>query len=234
MVARARNEEATRARILGAALESGPKTDFAVREMAAAAGVTVQTVYSHFGSRGGLIQAAVTEVSRRKGLWDGIGKVWGQRDGRTALQLMLGTTFRFWHRAWPFISMMLKVRRSDPEFDEQVRRLDESRLADLVRIFRRLDDERLLRKGLQPDVAAALAFAFTTPYVYEELVVSGRLPLAQAETLVIEAVMVEVMNPAKPSRRKAMSNSTRGMDEPRPTVERTGARAPSRKRPRAN
>jgi AcrR family transcriptional regulator len=68
MVARAEAAAATRERILDAAVEAfwnEPTTDIPLDRIAETAGVTVQTVLRHFGSRDGLFDAAGDRESSR-------------------------------------------------------------------------------------------------------------------------------------------------------------------------
>ena len=61
---RARGVEETRGRVLDAARESlRQQRRIGMREIAGAAGVTVQTLYSHFGSKAGLLSALVEEAA---------------------------------------------------------------------------------------------------------------------------------------------------------------------------
>jgi AcrR family transcriptional regulator len=196
-VSRADSEAATRLRILEAAVAAcSSGKGFRVREIAAAAAVTVQTVYSHFGSKGALIMAVAGEVSARRGLYEGFQRVWRQPNGTTALSEMIKTTLGFWNQAWGFISFSLATRRTDAEYAAQIQRLDDSRLADLVRITERLHEEGILRPGVTPKTAAALVFAVTTPNAYEELVATGRMPFRAAAKLLRDAALNSVVDPA--------------------------------------
>jgi len=70
MRARAEATEATRARILEATVETfwdSPTMDIALDDVASTAGVSVQTVLRHFGSKDRLFEAAVERESARVG-----------------------------------------------------------------------------------------------------------------------------------------------------------------------
>ena len=47
-----------------------------VEEVAQRAGVSVPTLYSHFGSKGGLLSALVGQIERELGLYGGFERVW--------------------------------------------------------------------------------------------------------------------------------------------------------------
>ena len=85
-----------------------------VDEIARHAGVAVQSIYDHFGSKGGLLMAVLDEVQRSAGLYDAFAKVFRRHDGETALRRMIDATFAVWDQGWPYIEFMLRNRRIDP------------------------------------------------------------------------------------------------------------------------
>ena len=191
---RAEKSTQTRAAILAAARDLFAEADeLKVDQIADRAGVSVPTLYTHFESKGKLLSAVVGEISREVGLFAGFERVWRCHDGESALRTMLETTFRFWHRAWSLAEFGLRVRRIDPELGARFDRLDESRLGHLVVICRRLAQEGRLKTRTSPARAARVAFALTTPYVYEELVVHGGLPLSSAARIAVEAALDAVI-----------------------------------------
>jgi len=186
----------TRARILAITRERLADADqLSVQEIARLSGVSVQTLYSHFGSKGGLLAAVTEEISREVGLLAGFDRVWLSRDGEAALRTMVETTLRFWHDAWSFVQFALRVRRSDVEVEDRVALLDDSRLADLVVICRRLRQEKRLKPSLTPVKAASLVSALTSPYVYEELVKRGGMSAPAATRMVVDAAADAVLRP---------------------------------------
>ena len=171
--------------------------DFSLRGIAERASVTVQTVYAHFGSKAGLLSTVVQEFSVTEGLVAGLARVWKQKTARDALDEMVKATFDFWRRAWPLIGLMLTALRTDPDFAAQVRGVNDSRLADLLKICEQLQRTGDLRPGLKAPTAAPLVFAMTSPYMYEDLVASGRLPFARALRTVTDAVDAAVLRPRR-------------------------------------
>ena len=197
-VQRSRADKAaeTRERILAAARELLPEADgLKVEEIARRARVSLPTLYSHFGSKVGMLSALVSEIEREAGLFAGFERVWRCTDGETALRTMLEATVSFWQHAWVFVEFGLRVRRTDPELGERFDRLDASRMGHLVVICRRLRDEHRLRQGVSPERAGRLAFALTTPYVYEALVVQGEVAAQAARRMVVEAAGWAVLRP---------------------------------------
>ena len=187
----------TRASILAAARELIPQTEsgVGVDEIARRAGVAVQSVYDHFGSKGGLLMAVVEEAQRSAGLYDAFGRVFRSPDGETALRRMIGATFAVWHGAWPYIEFMLRSHRVDPVVKREVAIVDASRLAHLWAICRRLQDEERIRGRRSASWAADQAFALTHPVVYEELAVRRGWTLAATTTAITAAVVAAVLEP---------------------------------------
>jgi len=169
-----------------------------VDEVARQAKVSVPTLYSHFGSKGGLLAALTGEIEREAGLYAGFQRVWRCQDGEPALRAMLDTTLRFWQHAWTFIDFALRVRRTDPELGARIDAFDAGRTDDLVVICSRLREEHRLRSGLTPQTAGRLAFGLSTPYVYEALVRQSGLPSAPFRKMVVEAIVAAIVREGTP------------------------------------
>ncbi len=213
---RAEKSAETRTRILAAARALLPEADrFQVDEIARRADVSVPTLYSHFGSKVGLLSALTAQIEEEAGLFAGFARVWQSRDGESALRTMLEATFAFWEYGWSFVGFSLRVRRADPEFGARIDRLDRSRFGHLVVICRRLDQEDRLRSGTTPETAARLAFALTTPYVYEAMVVHGGIPASEATDLVGDATVGAVIRPgSQPVPAKSINWKALGLRPP--------------------
>jgi len=196
---RAEQSAETRRRILEAAREMLPgAAELRVEDIARRAAVSVPTLYSHFGSKSGLLAALTGEIERKAGLYAGFQRVWRCQDGEAALREMLDTTLRFWEDAWAFIEFALRVRRIDPEIGGRINAFDESRTQHLVVICRRLSEERRLRSGLTPARAGRLAFGLSTPYIYEALVRQSGLAPASARNAVVNAILFAIVREGLP------------------------------------
>lgn len=157
--------------------------------VAAKAGVSVQTIYTHFGSKRGLLLALIDTAQRDAGAYADFDRVWQSRDGLTALRRMLEATFRIWHGLWPLVEFSERARRSDPEILRSLREVDGYRHANLHSITGQLALEGRLQPGLDTTSAADLAFALSTPSAYDELVRVRSWPLERA----IEAVSTSIV-----------------------------------------
>lgn len=187
----------TRARILRAALELLPgAASIPVDTIAEQAGVSVQTLYSHFGSKRGLLLAVIDSVQQDAGLYAEFELVWRSPDGETALRRMIEATVGIWHRAWDVVEFAERARRSDPEIQRYLRDIDGYRRSNLLSIAERLAIEGRLRPGLDATSTADAAFAMSLPAVYEELVRVRAWPLDRATSVVVESVVATLIDPA--------------------------------------
>lgn len=73
-----------------------------------------------------------------------------------------------------------------------------SRRGHLEVICPRLQQEDRLEAGLSPEVAARIAFALTTPYVYEAQLVQGGLATSDADGWVVDAATAAVIDLGTP------------------------------------
>ncbi|HUQ78057.1 MAG TPA: TetR/AcrR family transcriptional regulator [Patescibacteria group bacterium] len=188
--ARAESAQRTRERILATALDLvGAAHDVPVDAIASAAGVSVQTLYTHFGSKRGLLLALIDTAQRNAGLYVDFDHVWQSADGETALRRMLDATFRLWEGAWPLVEFSERARRADPEIGRVLREVDGYRTADLRAITERLASEERLRNTFDRLDAAEFAFALSTPSVYSELVVVRAWSRQRATEVVTNAIV---------------------------------------------
>ena len=187
----------TREKIIETARRLVPKEGaLAVDRIAAEAGVSVQTLYTHFGSKRGLLLAVIDSTQRDVGLYADFDRVWASLDGETALRRMLEATFRLWHGAWDLVGFSERVRQADPEIGTYMREVDGYRQSNLRSIIERLALEGRLRQGLDASAAADVAFSLTVPRVYEELVrVRGWSP-ERAGAIAVDAAVAALVDPS--------------------------------------
>jgi AcrR family transcriptional regulator len=195
--ARAAKTLETKQRILQLSRKHLPTADeLRIEEIAKLAKVSIQTLYSHFGSKGGLLGELFEQEMNQAGLYGGFERVWSPKHGEQALRRMLESTLAFWQSAWPLIEFALRVRRTDRDVGARIEGFDKGRLGHLQLICRRLQDERRLRRGLSASRAARLAFSLSTPYVYEALVVQNEVAVRIAYEMIIDAVIGVIIDPA--------------------------------------
>jgi len=200
---RAEARAETRARILAAARELIPAagTSMPVSAIARHAGVAVQTIYDHFGSKGGLLIAVIGDVQDSLGLFKSFGRVFQSPDGEEAMRRMIAATVSFWAQAWPYLEFVLRARRVDPVVTREMEFIDRLRHAHYWAIAKRIEDEGRIRDGRSADWAADQSFALTIPSVYEELAVRRSRTTAEVIEAVTAAVVGAVIEAASQPKR---------------------------------
>jgi len=194
---RAQSAARTRARIVEVARELLPTSAaLPVDAIAVAAGVSVQTLYTHFGSKRGLLMAVIDTTQRDVGLYVDFERIWRSPDGETALRRMLVATFRLWDGAWPLVAFSERARRTEEEIERYVRDVDGYRLANLRSITEQLALEGRLRPGIDAEEAADVAFTASLPSVYQQLVLVRRWPVERASMVIADAAVVSITDPA--------------------------------------
>jgi len=136
---------------------------------------------------------------REIGLYDEFEAVFGSPHGEAALRRMLHATFKLWDRGWPLVAFTLRTRRIDKDLGAQLAEVDTMRRTHLWVICRRLDAEGRLRTPGAGAPAADLAFALSTPTVFEELVHLRGWPADQAADTIAGIVVAAIVDPATPS-----------------------------------
>ena len=163
----------TRERILDAAnallLDRGYK-GVGLEAVAAAAGVSRQTVYDRFGSKAGLLTAMITRAEEKAGLPERLEVVRAQTSGRAMLSAMLDTLIHVEPQVYPHSRIVYAARLEDPTAADLWQWRMTARHAGLRMIFERLAAEGRLLKGIRSDEAADIAGALTSPHEYEYLV----------------------------------------------------------------
>ena len=189
--------QSTRQRIIKAARQMVKRgSDLPVDEVARRAGVSVQTIYSNFGSKRGLVLAAIDDMQQEVGLYEDFDAVFASPHGEAALRRMLQATFRLWDRGWPLVAFTLRARRIDKDLGAQLAEVDSMRRTHLWVICRRLDAEGRLQTPDAAEPAADIAFALSTPTVFEELVHVRGWPAEHAAATITDIVIDSIVDPA--------------------------------------
>jgi AcrR family transcriptional regulator len=128
--------ERTRGEILDAAwtLIAERGASVSLGEVAAAAGITRQSVYVHFGSRGGLLLALVRRADERAGIWKKFDAAFATPDPRERFRACLAVWFDFVPYIYPVASDLIRLRATD----EEAAAAWDDRMDDLRRAFRQL------------------------------------------------------------------------------------------------
>jgi len=186
---RAEQARATRRRIIGCARRLFLGQGYAATtldQVAAAAGVAVQTVYFHFGNK----RTVLKEVMDVAAVGDDepaplldrpfVQAVADEPDPRRAVGIWLETSRVIFGRVAPLLSVVRDAAGADPEMAEQWRVNERQRylahrsLAELLAA-----KEDALRQGLTVDEAADVVFVLLSPEVYLLLTVVRGWPPAR-------------------------------------------------------
>lgn len=171
-------------------------SDLPIDDLARHAGVSVQTIYTHFGSKRGLVLAAIDDMQQDIGFYADLESVFASPHGEAALRRMVAATFRLWDRGWPLVAFTLRARRLDKDIGAQLAEVDSMRRSHLWMICRRLDAEGRLRAPGATEPATDLAFALSTPTVFEELVRARGWPPEHAADTIADIIVDTIVDPA--------------------------------------
>ena len=177
--------EATRSRIIAAAcalLAGGSKGPFSLEAVARQAGVTRLTVYNHFDSKRGLLEAVFDDLAQRGGLYE-LPAVFSNPDPDQAVRLLVSTFCRFWtmHRA--ILPNFRAAIVADEELAASLKQRAERRRQGLTMIV-----GRMIRDGGQHSAALVdVLFALTAFETFEALCVRNRS--AKAVEALIQAMV---------------------------------------------
>jgi AcrR family transcriptional regulator len=169
----------TRTAILDAARrlleERGGAGDIRLEDIAAAAGVSRQAVYLHFGSRSGLLLALVAYVDEVEELGELARPVREAASGVEELEAFVGLQAEYTPRIYAAARAVDELRRRDEAMaaawnDRMARRREAC-----ARIVARLAQEGSLALGWTTSEAADALFALTSIRTWEDLVVDRRL-----------------------------------------------------------
>ena len=169
----------TRAAVLDAATRAflaDGYTTTTVPAIAAEAGVSVETVYKAFGNKAGLLKAVFDvaivgddepiPLSER----DMVSRIQAEPDGAKKLRIYCTAYVKRAARAVPVQLLVRQAAAADTGAAEVQRQLQEERLTGMTAFAGHLSDAQVLRKGVTIAEARDVLWLFTSPEVYERLV----------------------------------------------------------------
>lgn len=166
--------EKTKLRIIDAANQLLLKSGYhsvGLETVAAAAGVSRQTVYDRFGSKAGLLRAMIARREEQAGLPERLRAVVAETDGLAMLRAMLDTVAAVDPQVYAHSRVVYAARLDDPLAAEMWNWRLRSRRTGMGAVFKKLAAEGRLRPGITEEVAADVAWAIASPHQYEYLVV---------------------------------------------------------------
>ncbi len=136
--------------------------DVSVSEIAAAAGITRQTIYMHFGSRGGLLVALVRRADDRFEIKESFDQALQLPDPRNRLTATLDAWLAFVPKIYPVATDLIRLRATDQEaataWEDRMTAL-RTWLADLMQS---LADDDALNDNWTPRQASTFFWAETS------------------------------------------------------------------------
>jgi AcrR family transcriptional regulator len=161
------------------------------------AGVSVETIYKAFGGKAGLVRAvhdrglegsAATPAEKRSDAMSG-----SENDPRA----VVANWGRLMAEVSPLVSPILLLVRAaaeaEPELASLLREVDEQRLARMKQNARVLAQRGFLRDGVSVDAAAEVMWAYTSPELYDLLVVRRRWTPAKLGEFAAEALAAALL-----------------------------------------
>jgi AcrR family transcriptional regulator len=161
----------TRERVVAAVREmlgDGTFHEATVEEVATRAGVSRATLYQHFGSRVGLVDAMCDTFNANPALIAIREAVQGPDPARALLDA-IGDTVRFWASEESVLAPLYGAAAVDPAARELVDRQREDRRGEFAHVVRRLDRGGLMREGVTGRRAMATVLMLTSFETYVEL-----------------------------------------------------------------
>lgn len=161
------------------------------------AGVSVDTIYKSFGGKAGLIRA----IRARALLGEGAVAAEQRSDALHTLERDPRKIIRGWGelttevapRAAPILLLVRDAAATDPELRTLLEQLDADRLRRMTDNARRLHEAGHLRKGLTVARAAEVLWTYSSPELYELLVLRRHMPLNDFGRFIAEAMSDAVL-----------------------------------------
>jgi TetR/AcrR family transcriptional regulator, regulator of cefoperazone and chloramphenicol sensitivity len=170
----------TRERVVDAARTLWATQGFAavtIDQIAAEAGVSVQTIYSAFGSKGGILTALLGRLEQQAGLDDLITQLRAAQNPDEQLRLVAAFNRRLFERGADIITIVRGWTAADPDVAAWMEEGDRRRRDGQAPLVASWQASGRLRPGLDTCQAADILHALTSPELYLLLVQSsGWLP----------------------------------------------------------
>ena len=174
-----------------------------IASIAADVGVSVDTIYKAFGGKPGLVRAICKEAL------GGEGPVHAETrsDALQAAERDPHEIIRGWGllttevapRVSPILLLVRDAASTDPEMASLKADLDAQRLERMTRNAHNLAAAGHLRPGIAEDVAGEILWTYSSPEIYELLVLIRCWPLARYGEFIADALIAGLLPPTTPS-----------------------------------
>lgn len=185
----------TKNRILDAAwdmiAESGAQVSLV--EIAAKVGMTRQSVYVHFGSRGGLLLALVRRADQRFRIWEEFEAALKEANGCARLHAVLDVWFDFVIKIHPVATDLIRLRATDADAATAWQDRMDDLHAFFVQLTEGLKRDGHLNLALSSPDAADYLWSAVSVQVWDLLVSDRRRSAAEVRKMIREAVMSHLL-----------------------------------------
>jgi AcrR family transcriptional regulator len=164
-------------------LEEGTFHQATVEEIAQLAGVSRATLYQHFGSRFGLVDAICESLSKNPSMI-AIQAAPDRTNPREAAMTMIAQGIRFWDSEESLHRHLYGLAEIDESAADFVERQSADRRSVVHRIVRRAVEAGVLREGISEAQARATLLVLTSFHTFEELRAAG-LTLPETEQFAV-------------------------------------------------
>ena len=157
-MSKTKKSDRTKAAILDTAWEliSNEGSAVSMAEIAKAAGITRQAVYTHFGTRMALLVALVRRADERFEIWEEFAAAMAEPEPRRRLEACLDAWFRFVPKIRPVATDLIASRVRDPDAAQAWH----DRMDELKDFYRTLTGGLIGAQALAPGWTADKAAAF--------------------------------------------------------------------------
>lgn len=202
---RAEQAQQTRAAVTSAAQRLFLRDGFAVTTIAAIAaeaGVSAETIYKAFGGKPGLVRAICDRALAGEGPVPAQARSdhlqASEPDPRAIISGWGALTAEVAPRVAPILLLLRAAAVTDPQMADLRTEIETSRLRRMTSNARRLHQAGHLRAGLTADHAGEIMWTYSSPELYELLVLRRGWSPRQYGAFIAEAMTAALLQPQQP------------------------------------
>lgn len=136
-----------------------------IAQIAQEAGVAPQTVYSVFGSKGGIVSEMLEDLEESADRESWVARMMAEKDPHRQLRIFISWIRTLFEQGAPVLRAAIAAR-SDPDVTALVNRGDANRRFGCLQLTQMWSDEGELRKELKPEGAAERLWLLTSVEQY--------------------------------------------------------------------
>ncbi|MEA2281849.1 MAG: hypothetical protein QOK21_2456 [Solirubrobacteraceae bacterium] len=168
-----------------------------IAAIASGAGVSVDTIYKGFGGKPGLVREICEQALAGEGPEPAEARSDALHasadDARAIIRGWGALTTEVAPRVAPILLLVRAAATADPEMASLQAQMNAQRLARMTDNARRLGASGHLREGVSVELAAEVMWTYSSPELYELLVLSRAWPLERYGTFVSQAMIAALL-----------------------------------------